>query len=269
METKLAIITAVYNHYTLLNDFFFSLNQQNNTNFKLFLSDTSEKKQSIPSQSFALEILNLKNLGYAYAINQGLKKAANSGFNYFCIINDDTYFNKDFVDQALKSLVKYSPALIGGKIYYAPGYEYHKHYNNNLGKVIWYAGGEMDWQNCLTRHIGVDQVDTGQFAQFAPTEFITGCLMLYHKKILETVGFWDEKYFLYYEDADYCQRTQLKGFPLYYDPSIIIYHKNSQSTQGPGSLLHQKYQKKNQLRFGLKYAPWKTKLHLIKNYFLS
>ena len=270
MENKLAFISVVYNNYSLLDDFFNSLNIQTNKNFKLFLSDTSEKKQEIKKQSFSIETVNIKNFGYAHGLNQGLRTALVHGFTNFCVINNDTYFEKDFVTNALASLEKNPSTLIGGKIYYAPDYEYHKKYSPaERGKVIWYAGGKNDWKNCLTEHIGVDQVDKGQFSQVMKTDFITGCLMLYDRKVLETVGYWDESYFLYYEDADYCERAKKENLSLIYDPSIVIWHKNGQSTDGAGSKFHQKYQKQNQLKFGLKYAPFKTKLHLIKNYFLK
>lgn len=270
MENKLAIISVVYNNYSILDDFFESLNLQTNKNFKVFLSDTSDKKQEIKRQRFSIETVNIKNFGYAHGLNQGLRTAIVHGFANFCIINNDVFFEKDFVGNCLRSLEKNPNSLIGGKIYYASGFEYSKKYlEKDQGQVIWYAGGKNDWKNCLTKHIGVDEVDKGQFSQFEKTDFITGCLMLYDKKVLETVGLWDEDYFLYFEDADYCERAKAKNFSLFYDPSIVIWHKNAQSTQGAGSKLHQKYQKKSQLRFGLKYAPFKTKLHLIKNYFLS
>ena len=79
--------------------------------------------------------------------------------------------------------------------------------------------------------------------------------MLYDKSVLDRVGFWDESYFLYYEDADLCVRAQQAGVKLFYDPTIVIWHKISQSTGGSGSSLHEKYQNRNRLRFGLKYAP--------------
>jgi len=267
MENKLAIISVVYNNYSILTDFFQSLKNQTNKNFKLFLSDTSEKKEEVAKQQFPLEVVSYNNYGYAHGINQGIKTAISHGFTHFCIINDDTYFEKEFVNNSLNALEKHPGSLIGGKIFYAPHYEYYKKYaEKDLGKVIWYAGGKNDWRNCTTEHLGVDQVDQPQFNQPKPTDFITGCLMLCDREVIDRVGFLDESYFLYYEDADYCERAKRKNIPLFYDPKITIWHKNAQSTAGPGSKLHQKYQKQNQLKFGLKYAPFKTKLHLIKNY---
>ena len=92
--------------------------------------------------------------------------------------------------------------------------------------------------------------------------------MCFDSEVVDKIGFWDEKYFLYYEDADYCERAKKHNIKLWYDPSIVIWHKNAQSTDGSGSVTHQKYQKKAQMRFALKYAPLRTKLHVLKNFLL-
>jgi GT2 family glycosyltransferase len=94
-------------------------------------------------------------------------------------------------------------------------------------------------------------------------------LMLYDISVKKIVEKWDESYFLYYEDADFCERAKRKNIPLYYDPSIIIWHKNAQSTDGSGSSLHTKFQRINYFKFAMKYAPLRTKLHVLKNYFFT
>lgn len=271
MNNKLAIISVVYENYEVLGEFFVSLNKQSNGNFHLFLIDLSDHKQKIqsPINNQQLTIINSNNKGYAHGVNIGLKEAFKQGYQYFCVINNDTYFNNNFVDSVLSSIISHPSSIIGGKIYYAPGYEYHKdrYQKKDSGKVLWFAGGSVDWNHAFTPHRGVDKVDKGQYDKLEKTGFVNGCLMCFDKNVVEKVGMWDEKYFLYFEDADYCERAKQKGIGLWYDPSIVIWHKNAQSTGGSGSKLHVKYQEKSRLRFGLKYAPLKTKLHLLKNYF--
>lgn len=269
MTDTLAIITVAYENYQVFGDFFKSLNGQKNKNFHLFVSDASANKKKIEQQKFPMTVTEEENKGYAYGINQGIMKALELGFRRFCVINNDTFFKPDFVSSVIKSLNNHPGSIIGGKLYYAPGYEYHKdrYVKNDLGKVIWYAGGSVDWNHALTLHRGVDEVDRGQYNHFEETEFITGALLCFGESVYKTVGPWDESYFLYFEDSDFCIRSQKNGIKLYYDPSIILWHKVSQSTEGSGSKLHQKYQERNRLRFGLKYAPIRTKLHLLKNYF--
>lgn len=269
MSHRLAIITVVYQNYIILEDFFDSLCKQTDTDFQLYIVDLSKEKKLItPPSQLKVQVITDKNKGYAYGVNLGIKKAMQDGINHYCVVNSDIYFSDDFVDKVKQSLNSNPSTIIGGKIYYAPGYEYHKarYQKSDLGKVIWYAGGTIDWKNTLTPHCGVDEVDKKQFDKKEETEFVNGCLMCFDRSVVDKVGFWDEKYFLYFEDSDYCERAKRKNIKLYYDPSIVIWHKNSQSTDGSGSKLHQKYQRKNQLIFGLKYAPLNTKLHLIYNY---
>ncbi len=267
-NNRLAIITVFYNNYHVADDFFSSLEKQRNKNFKLFIADLSDekKRQSIKTQ-LSHSVIYSRNLGYAHGVNLGIKKAIENGFVNFCIVNNDVYFKPDFVDSILNSLKKHPSSIIGGKIYYAPGFEYHKdrYQKRDLGKVIWYASGSFDWKNVFTPHRGVDEVDKGQYDQLEKAEFITGCLMIFDKKVIDRVGFWDESYFLYYEDADFCYRAIKKRVNLFYNPKIVLWHKNAQSTEGSGSKIHQIYQEKNRLKFGLKYAPLKTKIHLIIN----
>ncbi|OGK26724.1 hypothetical protein A2954_07090 [Candidatus Roizmanbacteria bacterium RIFCSPLOWO2_01_FULL_37_12] len=267
-NNTLVLINVVYENYTVLPDFLESLRNQSNKNFYLINIDLSVHRSIIDLKKIPGETIYSMNKGYAHGVNVGLKKAIDEGFHFFCIINNDTYFKQDFIKNSLISLINHPLSIIGGKIYYAPGYEYHKgrYKKSNLGKVIWYAGGFVDWKHAFTPHIGVDKVDNGQFNIFKEVNFINGALMLFNKSVIDKVGFWDEGYFLYFEDADFCIRAKKVGIKLFYDPSIVIWHKISQSTGGSGSSLHQKYQNKNRLKFGLKYAPLRTKLHLIKNY---
>lgn len=267
---KLAIVTVNFENYKVTEEFLDCFKSQTSDNFKIFLADLSTQKKNLSSSHY-LEVVNGENRGYAYGINLGLHEAVKQEFDKFVVINNDTYLKNDFVDKALKSIISHSSSIIGGKIYYVSGYEYYKrkYQQKDLGKVVWYAGGEIDWDNVLIKHRGVDEVDRGEYDKFEKTEFITGCMMLFDKRVIEKVGFWDESYFLYYEDADFCERAKKENIKFYYDPSIVVWHKNAQSTGGSGSLLHVKYQKISRLRFGLRYAPWRTKIHLVKNFLFT
>ena len=204
MDHSLAIITPVYQNYEVLQDFFSYLEKQTNKNFQIFLIDLSIDKKPIINKKLNISVIKEDNLGYAYGVNIGINEAIKSGFGKFCVMNNDTYMANDFVDQVIKSVDKNPVSLIGGKIYYAPGYEYHhtRYKKSDLGKVFWYAGGIMDWKNVFTNHRGVDMVDHGQFEKIEETDFITGCLISFDRSVWDQVGPWNENYFLYFEDAD-------------------------------------------------------------------
>ncbi len=271
MTPRLAIITVVYNNYDVLKDFFVSLEKQTNQNFHVFIADLSTKREVIPSGKVPFSLVECTNLGYAFGVNMGINYAIKEGLDHFCVINDDVFFKKDFVENIHHSFSVYASSLIGGKIYYAPGFEYHKerYTTADLGNVLWYAGGTVDWSHAITHHKGVDEVDRGQYNAPEDTEFITGCLMCFDKTVIDKIGMWDSNYFLYYEDADYSERARRAGITLRYDPKLVIWHKNAQSTDGAGSEIHQKYQERARNRYAFKYAPVRTKFHVLKNYFLK
>lgn len=270
MKKKIAIITVNYKNYAVTEEFVYYFSKMNRDIFTLFIADLSENRQQLPHGKW-IETITTQNKGYAHGVNVGLETAIHQGFEQFVVINNDIRADPDFIHNAQKSIINHPRSIIGGKIYYETGFEYHKtaYAHDELGKVIWYAGGIVDWNNVYTIHRGVDEVDRGQYDAGGATQFITGCLMFFDKAVVEKVGKWDENYFLYYEDADWCERAKRKNVELYYDPSVVIWHKNAQSTGGSGSSLQARYQEKNRVIFGLKYAPFRTKIHLIKNSILK
>ena len=265
---KIGLITVNYNNQKDTQEFISSL-RENRVDFPLFISDLSDKSPlRIKKDWKDVVVQRFENRGYAFGVNRGLEYFYEQDFDGFVVVNNDILFSKNFRGEVFTSFSKF--AAFTGKIYYAKGFEYHKGYKKgDLGKVIWFAGGRIDWRNIYVFHRGVDEVDKGQYDNLEETEFITGCLFAFSRRVFERVGHWDEKFFLYWEDVDYSVRVKRAGFFLIYNPYLVIYHKNAQSTRGPGSKIHTYHQRKGRLRFALKYAPFRTKLHVVKNYLLG
>ncbi|OGH10224.1 MAG: hypothetical protein A2152_00940 [Candidatus Levybacteria bacterium RBG_16_35_6] len=119
----------------------------------------------------------------------------------------------------------------------------------------------------IVSHRGVDLVDNGQFDKIEETSFATGCCMLIKKEVLNEVGSFDEKYFLYYEDTDLSQRARMGGYKIIYQPKAVLWHENAGSTGGSGSIMQDYFISRNRILFGFKYAPLRTKLALVKESF--
>ena len=220
-------------------------------------------------KNFKLEIIRSdQNVGFAGGQNLGIKYGLDNGINYFCVLNSDVMLDENFLLELLKTFeTEKNCGLVSPKIYFAKGYEFHKdlrYKQEELGKVIWYAGGKMDWKNVLASHIGVDEVDKGQYDKITKTDFVSGCCVLIKREVFEKIGFFDEKYFLYYEDNDLSQKAKKAGFAVYYQPNAILWHMNAASTGGSGSSLQDYYITRNRLLFGFRFASFKTKSALIR-----
>ena len=218
-------------------------------------------------KKFPIKLIeNKKNLGFAEGNNVGIRYALKNWADYVCLLNNDTRASPDFLTELVKVAKEDKEAgIIGGKIFFEKGYEFHKerYKDNELGKVIWYAGGIIDWDNVYATHRGVDEVDHGQYETETETEYVNGCLMLIKREIFEKIGMLDPKYYLYFEENDFCQRAKSAGFRLLFVPKSVIWHLNAGSS-APGSGLHDYFLTRNRLLFGMKWAPLRAKYNLIE-----
>ena len=212
-------------------------------------------------------IYNDRNLGFAQGNNKGIEFALKNGADYVLIINNDTLVDKNFLTELVSIFdTKDSVGIAAPLIYFEKGYEFHKerYKEDELGKVIWYAGGEIDWDNVLAKHRGVDEIDIGQYSQVSETEFASGCAFLISVEVIKNLGMFDEKYFLYYEDSDLSMRIKRKGYKIYFNPKSLVWHKNASSAGGSGSTLQDYYITRNRLLFALKYAPIRSKIAVLR-----
>lgn len=142
------------------------------------------------------------NLGYAHGVNEGLKKALSESCDYFIIANPDisiTEFNKDIV-------------MNPGKIFDVWGFAMMQ--NNKI-----YYGGEIDK---LQASGGL--IDKKPVSQFVSSDFISGSFMVLKKKVIEKIGYFDDAYFMYYEDVDYCIRAKKAEFSIGFDSQHVYKH---------------------------------------------
>lgn len=211
-------------------------------------------------------VVNQENQGYAEGNNVGIRHARAWGADWIWIVNPDIKLGKKSLT-ALLQFVKNRPqsGIVGSKVYYEPGFETHpeRYEKSQLGQILWYAGGEMDWDNVYSVHRGLDEVDSGKYDRLERTEFVTGASMLLRSKMLQQVGLLDPKYFLYYEENDLCQRALRAGWQLWYVSKSQVWHANAQAT-GMGSPLVDYYTTRNRMLFGMRWAPIKSKLSLVK-----
>lgn len=228
-------------------------------------SQSEALKKGLHKFPHAVYLESPGNVGFAMGNNIGFRRAIADDVDIIGLINNDTIVPKDFILKVISSpITDNKVGVVGGLIYFAKGYEFEDKYKKDeLGKVIWYAGGQYDWDNVYASHIGVNDVDRGQYDKIKDTDFITGCLFITKLDILKKVGLFDERYCLYFEDSDLGLRIKKAGFRLLIDPSIKIWHKVAQSS-GIGSPLNDYFLTRNRLLFGMDYASARTKFALLR-----
>ena len=270
---RVVVVTVTYNTGKDTDLFLQSMENVKRTNLavEIIIVDNASKetyhlpkgKREIPTTLIHSSI----NTGFTGGYNIGMEEALKHKSDYIMIVNNDTIVDPNMLLELI-TVLESNPTigLVAPKIYFAKGHEFHKdrYRKEELGKVFWYAGGSTDWAHVQTKHRGVDEVDHGQYDTVEPTGFATGCCMMFPREVLEKVGLFDNRYFLYYEDADLNQRIKQAGYTIYYAPQAVLYHVNASSTGGAGSLLQDYFITRNRMLFGITYAPLRTKLALLR-----
>jgi hypothetical protein len=271
--TKIAIVVLNWNQPKLTIDTVNSLLKIKSFNFKykILLVDNNSPDNSFEifkekyNNNPVVELIkNDSNLGYV-GNNIGIKQAIKEKYNFVLLINNDVYVDSNFLKELLTG-TKLGYDIVGPKIYFAPGYEYHSGWYspNEIGNVIWSAGGKIDWNNIYGSNIGVDEVDKGQYDQINDKiDFLSGCCLLIKTNVFKKIGLLNDKYFMYLEDMEFCQKAKKEKIKLAYIYKSKIWHVNSGSSKSGGDL-HDYFITRNRLIFGFKYARLRTKLALIK-----
>ncbi|MBI5151217.1 MAG: glycosyltransferase family 2 protein [Candidatus Pacebacteria bacterium] len=231
-------------------------------------NQSNEIKKAYPN----VHSIESKNLGFSGANNLGAKYAFESlHADGVIFLNNDTRVEENSIQNIGKWSIQHQNEICvaSPKIYFEKGYEFHKetYKKDEIGRVIWYAGGNIDKKNVFGWHRNVDEIDRGQCDDEEETDFATGCCMVVSKKTWEVVGSWNTSYFMYLEDLEYCERVRRKKGSVWYVPSAVIWHKNAGSTGGSGSRMHAYYQTRNRFMYGLRYASFRTKLALLRELF--
>lgn len=232
-----------------------------------FIVDNDNSKtlcQSLKKYKSAHCLTSPGNIGFAAGNNLGLTEIISGNYDIVVLVNNDTIVPKNFfIRISTSSITDDSVGAVGGLIYFAKGFEYEKGYTQSeKGKVIWYGGGKIDWNNVYVGHDLVNQVDNGKL-KIKETPFISGCLLITKPFVLNQVGLFDERYCMYLEDADLCERIKKAGYKLVFDPSIKLWHKVAQGS-GIGSSLNDYFLTRNRLLFGFTYTGIRTKFALLR-----
>ena len=138
-----------------------------------------------------------------------------------------------------------------------------KIYYSDNKKQIWSAGGSVSPVIRKVRHIGLDEIDTGQYEQEIEIGFATGCCLFIPMSVIRRVGVLDERFFLYYEDTEYSFRLRKMGIHIYYCPQAVMYHKVGASTKGADSPLCAYYIARNWLLCNRLHLGWRYPVFLV------
>ncbi len=208
------------------NDYLRSLSLPNSVKPVDFTEVSSENVQTVTTLSKVNFIKIMPNRGFAGGNNVGLKLALNdSSVQYFWILNNDTVIEKDAISKYLKSFSLDADIGISGcnLVYYgAP----------NMFQAM--CGSKFNYLTGTSRCLGQGQATTCQISKeevIENTDFVTGASMFVTRKFLETVGFLEENFKIYFEEIDWRLRAG-DTFKVGYAEDVFVYHKEGLTMSG-------------------------------------
>lgn len=174
------------------------------------------RKLAERSKGFKIEIIeNGKNLGFAAGMNVGIKYALKQGAEAVFLLNQDTIVEKGFLKPLLENKADIVSPVIKFKRDKKWVYDFGGKINRWLGRTSHF---EAQDQRLKTK----DQID-----------YVSGCAVLIKRPVLEKIGLLDERYFLYFEDVDFCLRANKAGFKIAVEPGSLITHNLSEKKKKP------------------------------------
>ena len=159
-------------------------------------------------------IYNTHNIGFAAGANIGARRALEQGAREVLFCNPDAVLQKGCV-QHLVRVAQQSPGVFAPVISDTQG-------------ALWFAGGRID----MIRQRAVHDAPTPLPQTPYDTGYLSGCVLCVHADVFATIGLFDERFFLYYEDADFSLRAQNAGFVTQVVPRARAVHAEQSEDLG-------------------------------------
>lgn len=213
---KLSIVIPTWNHYDLLSACLESLKAQSHPADDIIVVDdasTDDTVKRITEEYPQVTVINrASNGGFAKAANLGLKAVQG---DWILLLNNDMTLAPDFLAQLL-AVASDDVQMVAPLVLWRDDPE-----------TIYSAGDRVSVGG---RPEAIGFRERRDAFTMPETIFgVSGGAGLFHRTVFERVGYLDESFIAYFEDADLCMRARLAGFAAVLAPEAIAYHVGSAS----------------------------------------
>jgi GT2 family glycosyltransferase len=202
-----------------------SVQANSQSDVEIIIVDNGSTDQSVElfrkSFGYTIEIIeNSKNLGFAAGINVGIRRALAEGAQSVLLLNNDTIVDANMIRHLVLVAAKSPQAGIVGPVIY---------YYDRPERVWRFGDREYRWLPVPLQLPASVLSKTGQ-TPFR-VDYVTACGMLVRRQVFEAIGLFDTRYFMYFEDADFCRRARQAGYEVWCAPQARMWHKVSLSAR--------------------------------------
>lgn len=191
-----------------------------------------------------LRVIETENYGYANANNLGFK---NSIGEYLFFLNADTEIKSDFLLDFEKTFSDKKFGAVGLKLFYPDGtFQPSCYLENNFFNEIKNKNLELVFKkNDDAKKSEIEKT----FQEIKKVDWVSGAAMIMKRQVFEEIGGFDERFFLFYEDADICKRLTNSGYDVYFYPGSRIVHLKGENVNTEFNNITYYFSKKSQLLY--------------------
>ena len=241
---EVSVVIPNFNGIAFLDSVLASLEGQTLSNFEVILVDNGSTDGScsfVTANYPWVHLIELsENFGFCGAVNAGIRAAKAP---YVLLLNNDTEVKEDFVEEMLAAIRRHKNAFSCG----ARMVQYHD--RDRLDDVGNYYCA-LGWSFARGRGKDIHAYETED-------KIFSACAgaAIYHKKIIEKIGYFDEEHFAYLEDTDIGYRARIYGYENWYAPKAIVYHVGSGTSGSRYNQFKTRYSSRNNIYLIYKNMP--------------
>lgn len=203
-----------------------------------------ESLKHLSSEYPGLRLIENENKGYSQANNTGAR--ASSG-EYLFFLNADTVIKTDFLNSFTEAFKDIDFGAAGVKLENPDGsFQLSFWKENNFFNEIENKSEETKFKEKDEQYISAKEKE---YSKIKVVDWVTGAAMIIRKDNFEKVNGFDEKYFLFYEDADICRRLNDIGLKNYFYPDCEIVHYKGENVNSEFQSGTYFYSKESQLLY--------------------
>lgn len=218
--------------------------------FRVIVVDNGSADNSVAAIRAAFPKVELietgANLGFAGGNNVGIKRGLELGAEYVLLLNNDTVVDPGLLDAFVAAAKRFPAAgVFSAKIFY-----------HAEPSKLWYAGAIWLADREYFQHVGIGEIDDGKaYNDIAETDYASGCALFIRAGVINEIGLMDPKFFLTYEESDWCYRARSAGHKILFVPAAKLWHKVSASFGGVESPLQLYFYSRNILLWAERHLP--------------
>ena len=213
MSANIALILLNWNQWALTGECLRLLQGLSSQRWVIWVVDNGSSQK--PPAGFetlhpTLRLLRLpENFGFTGGCNRGAEAALKEGAEALVFLNNDARVSPDDLERLVRTL-RDGYDILGGV-----------NYRPSAPNLIFSTGQRFLWPLCRIQRLGA--LSQTEIPQAVPS--IIGSCFAVRREVFERIGFFDERFFIYYEESDFCLRAHSAGFRVACHPQVKVWHE--------------------------------------------